>query len=391
MRILHVIPYFTPKRGGDVNVCYMLSKHLVQRGHEVTILTTDFEFDKDYAKTLEDNGVRIILSHCVVNLKLFLVSPDMNKWLKKPLIKNYDIIHLHDFRSYQNKIIHHYALKFKIPYALQAHGDIPINIEKQSLKRLYDFFWGKKILEDVSKVIALTNTEKEQYIEIGVNSKKIVIIPNGIDLTEYTNLPERGKFRRENSIGNDEKIILYVGRLHKSKGIDLLIGAVSDIIQKSNDVKLLLVGPDMGYRSELEKIIKSLNIEDKVLFTGFISNNEKISALIDSDVFVTPSFSGFPITFLEACACKIPIITTNNGDKLDWIHNVGYSVEYNKEHLKNAIIGILNDVELRKKLGANGIALINEKFSWEAIIKELENMYVSMQLNQLTYKDQSSK
>lgn len=375
MKILHVIPYFTPKRGGDVNVCYNLSKQLVKRGHEVTIITTDFELDKGFVKSIEKEGVIVIPFHCIANIRLFLFSPSMKKWLNTNL-RHFDLVHMHDFRSYQNKIVHFYAIKYNIPYILQAHGSVLPFFQKKRLKTFFDQFFGYAILKNTSKVIALTNTEVEQYKKMGVDGNKIEVVPNGIDLSEYNALSERGEFRRKHWIKYDEKIILYVGRLHRSKGIDLLVKAFSEISKELGDVRLVLVGPDDGYKSVLENLIQELKVMDKVLFTGFVTKDEKISAFVDADVFVTPSFSGFPVTFLEACACNTPIITTNNGDELDWIHNkVGYVVEYDKDLLRDSIFKVLSDEELRRKFGLEGKQLIRECFEWSSIIKKIEKVY----------------
>ncbi len=374
MKILQIIPYFTVIRGGDVAVAYNLSGHLVKRGHDVTILTTDFEFDKEYAKTIEKEGVKVIPFHCI-NIVLFLISPSMKKWLKRN-IKNFDIIHLHDFRSYQNYIAHYYAKKHMIPYVLQAHGSLPRIIEKQKLKKLYDRILGYRLLKDASKVIALTKTEAEQYKEMGVDKAKIINVPNGINLLEYGKLPEKGGFRRKYEIKDDEKIVLYIGRLHKTKGIDLLGEAFSEVSKELDNVILVLGGPDDGYRSALEELIKALKVDDKVLFTGFVTPEEKKAVLVDADVFVLPSFLGFPVTFLEACACGTPIITTNNGDTLDWIHGkVGYVVEYDKDQLRDAIYKVLSDEGLRKRFGEEGKKLMVKKFAWDNIVKEVENVY----------------
>ena len=89
-----------------------------------------------------------------------------------------------------------------------------------------------------------------------------------------------------------------------------------------------------------------------------------------------PSFLGFPVTFLEACACGTPIITTNNGDTLDWIHGkVGYVVEYDKDQLRDAIYKVLSDEGLRKRFGEEGKKLMVKKFAWDNIVKEVENVY----------------
>jgi len=376
MNILQVIPYFSPKHGGDVNVCYNLSKSLAKKGHNVTIFTTDFEFDEKYYTSLSD--IQMIPFHCSINFDLFLYSPKMKKQLKND-IKNFEIIHLHGFRTYQNVIVHYYAKKFGIPYVLQAHGDIPIILEKQNLKKLYDTFWGNSILKDASKVLALNKTEAGYYQDMKVDKGKIEIVPNGIDLTEYINLPKKGQFRNKYSINNDEKIVLYVGRLHKSKGLELLIKSFSDVTKKLNDTKLVLIGPDDGYQSVLEKSISLLDIHDKVIFTGFVSTDIKKMALVDADAFVTPRFSGFPVTFLESCACGTPLITTNNGDHLNWINNnVGYVVDYDRYHLKEAILKILNDEELKKRFQDKGQKLISQMFNWTEISETVEDIYYNI-------------
>ena len=96
MNILQVIPYFAFKRGGDVNVCYNLSKQLTSMGHNVTILTTTFEYNKEDTD-LVDNLTMVPIDY-EFNLALFIYAPKMKKWLDKNITK-YDIIHLHELRS----------------------------------------------------------------------------------------------------------------------------------------------------------------------------------------------------------------------------------------------------------------------------------------------------
>ena len=361
--------------GGDVNVCYNLSKQLAKRGHDVIIITTDFEFDKGYAKILEEMGASVIPFHTMVNIKLFLISPNMNKWLKKE-IKDFDVIHVHNFRSYQNVIVYRYAKKYGIPYVLQAHGSLPRIIEKQMLKKIYDWVWGTKMLNAASTLIALTETEAEQYGEMGVYEDKIKIVPNGIDLSEYDNLPEKGEFRKKYLIRDNEKMILYLGRLHKSKGIDLLVKAFASLSKELNNIKLVLVGPDGGYQSALEEQVRALELGDKVIFTGFVKNDEKMMAFVDANVFVTPRFSGFPVTFLEACACGTPILTTNAGDKIDWIQDkIGFTVEYDEVPLQDAMFKVLCDEGLKRRFWEEGRKLVREEFSWDKLIKGVEDIY----------------
>ena len=132
MKILQVISYFAPRWGGDVSVCYNLSRELAELGHEVTIITTDYNYDPDYAQSLEN--VEVIPFRRVANLGLFLYSPGMKRWLRSN-ISNYDLVHLHSFRSYQNNIVCKYAMEFDVPYIVQPHGSLPRIVEKKGLKQ----------------------------------------------------------------------------------------------------------------------------------------------------------------------------------------------------------------------------------------------------------------
>jgi glycosyltransferase involved in cell wall biosynthesis len=383
MKILEVVDFFKPswEAGGIVRVCYEISKRLADKGHEITVYTTDgfksrLEVKKNQPVDVE--GMEVYYFRNVSNFlaKRNFYLPYLLPYVAKKDIQKFDIIHIHTFRSLLAVPIWYYAKKYNIPYILQVHGTVLPISQKQRLKKKFDIFFGYKILRDASKVIALTKTEAEQYKKMGVNENKIEIVPNGVDLSEYDNLPKKGEFRRKYKIGDDEKMILYIGRLHKSKGIDLLVKAFADLSKELGNVRLVLLGPDDGYQLALNGIIKELKIDNKVLFTGFVNNEEKMAAFVDADVFVTPSFTGFPVTFLEACACGTPVITTNKGDELDWIdEKVGYVVEYDKDQLRDAITKVLRDEELRRRFGEEGKRLVMEEFGWDKIIIEVEGIY----------------
>ncbi len=209
---------------------------------------------------------------------------------------------MHGHRNPYNVFISHYARKYNIPYIVQAHGDIPRIIAWRRLKWLYDILFGYRLLRDASKVIALSEVEAEQYRSMGVPEEKIAIIPNGIDLSEYAVLPSKGAYKRKFGIPEEKKIILYLGRIHKTKGIGLLIKAYTHLINDRHckDALLVIAGPDDGFLNEAKALANVLGVYNSIVFTGFISSEDKLKALVDADVFVTPSFYGFPITFLDS-------------------------------------------------------------------------------------------
>ncbi len=374
MKVLQVIPRFNPKHGGGVDVVYNISKFLSRRGHKVTVITTDYEFDEKFANTLREEGVEVIPFNYLFNYCLFIPSPDMKKWVAKH-IRNYDVIHLNGARSYQNNVVCKYAIRYGIPYILQAHGSVLRIVSRKKIKLAYDICWGRKIFRNVSKCIALSESEKEAYKLAGIAESKVEIVPNGVDTSKFKNLPERGNFRRKYNLEN-KKLILYLGRLHESKGIDLLPEMFSKLSSRLNDVCLVFVGPDDGYGKVIKDRVNSLKISDKTLFTGLVSEEEKLMALVDGDVFVTPRFYGFPIAFLEAWACGLPVVTTNSGDYLKWIDGyVGKISDYGSAQLSDAVFEILDDDAKRQEFRNNSISVIRDKLNWPKIVGDVESVY----------------
>lgn len=377
MKILQVTPVFYPAiaYGGIVGVAYEISKRLAKKGHEVTVYTTDANKDSRINKNFnETDGIKIryfknISNSLAWNHRLF-ITLDIISIIKKE-IKNFDVIHLHDFRTFQNIIVHHYAKRYGVPYVLQPHGSIT-DINKPGLEKWFDMLFGRRILKDADRVLALNETEAKKCKE-GAYGGNIEVVPNGINLAEYKNLPRKGEFREKYII--DEKIVLYVGRIGRSKGIDLLAKAFGELLKKLDDVKLVIVGTDDGYLPTLKKLINHLKISDKVLFTGFIPDKDKLSAYVDANIFVTPSFYGFPLTFLEAMTCEVPIITTDKGDFIEGIDNeIGFVVRYDVRELETALFKVLTDDELKYRFKENAKIKSND-YDWNSIVDRIEVVY----------------
>lgn len=373
MKILQVISYFAPRWGGDVSVCYNLSRELAELGHEVTIITTDYNYDPDYAQSLEN--VEVIPFRRVANLGLFLYSPGMKRWLRSN-ISNYDLVHLHSFRSYQNNIVCKYAMEFDVPYIVQPHGSLPRIVEKKGLKQLYDLVWGYKILRDAKAIIALTSFEAEQAVTMGVKENKIHIIANGVDLSQWENVSSEGEFRAQYNIPSTMHVILYLGRLHPIKGVDLLIRAFGIVSMERDDCILVVAGPDDGSLADLEKMTKELNLCGKVIFTGSLYGKDKFAAYCDSDIYVLPSYyDTFPMTILEAWAFKKPVIVTENCGIKDLVQDCGMVTRLNPYDLANALQEYLQHDSLRHYHGLNGYNKLNKSLSLQATVENVENLY----------------
>jgi glycosyltransferase involved in cell wall biosynthesis len=393
MKILQVANLYTYKP--RISSRYELSKGLLGRGHEVTVYTIDGfkqRLNVERNRPIDVDGIR---TYYFRNLSKRLATkipqfPYYAPVIARKEIMDFDIIHMHEL-TMLGFIVQHYAKKYNVPYVLQGHGSLffkmsgralfspkgTISIRKKRLiKRARNALFESPTLHNASKVIALTNKEAELCKKIDVDENNIVIIPNGINLSEFENLPERGNFRRKYLIDDDEKIVLYLGRIHQIKGIDLLVRAFSGLLKKMKNVRLVIAGPDDGFLSTLRRLIGYLKTDDKILLTGPLYEKDKLEAYIDADVYILPSiYETFPNTVLEAWACGTPVIVTDRCGVANIMDNAGFVVAYDKDQLKDAIIKALSDKRLRKRFEIEGKKLVREKFSWDNIVGELESLY----------------
>jgi len=376
MKILQVVPFFSPVHGGSAIAPYQLSKELTKRGHEVAVFTSDYKLSREW---VESSGqVKVYSFKTWSSWSKFYLTPTLIKAAKEGL-EHFDLIHMHNYRTFQNIVIAHYAKKHGVPYVLQAHGSIPRIMAKQRLKWIYDVLFGYRLLRSASKVIALSRVEAEQYKDMSVPEEKIVIIPNGIDLSEYADLPPKGCFREKFGIKEEEKIVLYLGRIHRIKGLDILVEAFAKVIEDLDDVRLVVVGPDDGYLGELKALINALRIEDNVLILGPLYGDDKLEAYVDADVYVLPSrYETFPMGLLEAVACGTPIILTRNCGIAEYFENkAGLLVDPDSDKLYEALFKMLTDHDTRNSFRKKGKTAISE-FEISNVVSKLEELYANL-------------
>ena len=377
MKILHVFPFYSIKGGGGTTwLIDQISTAQSKVGHNVTVLTTNYMFDNDNLNI--KNCYNVIALKSYFNFFGIYFSPELIKFCLNNL-KDYDIIHLHLFRSIQNAILCFYANKFNIPYLIDAHGSLPRHFKIKFLKKyLFDLFLGNHILKRSKAFIAENELSYKEYIDFGIDDDKIAIVRPPFPIKDYKNLPKKGLFKIKYNL-NKKHIILYFGRIHWIKGIDILIESFNLIQKRRNDIHLVIMGEDDGFKAKIQTQIKKLNIKNKVLFTGYLSGKEKLSCIVDSSVVVQTSRyeqgAGAPF---EAVLCHVPIIVSDNsGAGLDVKRlNAGYVVRFNDTtHLSKTIQHVIdnqNEAINKTKAGANRI---KEDLSIEKNILEYEDVY----------------
>lgn len=388
MKILHVAHFFYPclSAGGVVNASYQIAR-MQARDNSVKVISSDackerLKFEES-RYDVDIDGIKVDYFKNISNrfkLATMLDTPIGAIFRIKNQIRDFDVVHVHEHRQTLSIIACYFARRYGIPYVVQAHGSVLPFFQKEGLKNIFDKVFGFKILHGASKVFALTEVEKEQYLKMGVEEDRIEIVPLGINIEEYSDLPEEGIFREKFNISKDDKLIIFIGRVHEIKGLDLLIDAFKELADSEDDVKLAIVGPDDGYMDALNLRIAECDLSDKVIVTGPLYKNEKQEALVDCDLFVMPSkYESFTTSGLEAMACGKPLVLTKNNHIHDWVDgSVGLACDDDKMSLKDAMAEVLFDEELSKKFGMNGRRLIQEKYNWDMINEQILNIYESI-------------
>jgi len=230
---------------------------------------------------------------------------------------------------------------------------------------------GHWILQHVNKIACLNGVEKSYAQDFGATDSQIFDLPNGISLPDPHKDLSTINFRAEFKIPADSKIILFLGRLHQKKGIDLLVEAFNQLQDFS--AHLILAGSDHDYRHKLEDIIHKHGLAHKVHFTGFVDGDRKLALLQACDVMVLASrLEGLPVTVLEAMAARKPVIISQ-ACNLPEVAKVKAGIEIENDRV-DALVQALRDflsmpVAMHLDMGNNGFNLVKDNFSWDQITK----------------------
>ena len=388
MRIALVSPASLPATqfGGILFLSVDIARELSKKGHQISIYTTDLDFANN-AKTFSKNLPRIEKinqfyikrSHVWFAFKLFFINPSMYFQMKND---DFDIIHSIGVRSFQSLIAALIARQKNIPLVISDQGGLTTHRNITTGKFINKLIYRlqspliKFIIDQATKVVVANEYEKNIFLEF-TKEDKISIVKNGINLEDFKKM--KVDFRKKYSIS--EEFILFVGRFHTVKGIDVLIKSINEIrdFLKLKNMKCVIMGVDFGYEYEMFNLIKKYNLENQITVIKKPEREYVIAAYEQSQMLVLPSrWELSPLTPLEGFAFKKPVISTN-------CHGIPHTIQDGQnciltemndfKKIAESIEYLVNNENERKKMGEEGYNQVKNECNSEEMAKRIEEVY----------------
>ena len=383
MKILMLTWEYPPRVvGGIARVVHDLSKTLIKDGHEVTVVTYK-EGDAPYFE--DDKGVKVYrVDNYMINPNNFIdwiMQMNFNMVAKANEIiakeGNFDVIHAHDWLvAYAAKTLKN---SYNIPIVSTIHATESgrnSGIHDETQRYINDTEW--LLTYEATEVIVNSNYMKCELQRLfGLPFEKINVVPNGINLNNFSGVEKDYDFRRQYAMDN-EKIILYVGRLVYEKGIQNLISAMPKILQGYHDTKLVIAGKG-GMFDELKAQSDSMGLGNKVYFTGYLNSKQVQKMYKCADIAVFPStYEPFGIVALEAMLAGIPTVVSDVGGLNEIVeHGVDGMKSYagNPNSIADSILELLYDHKLCSEITKKAKNKVRNEYNWSKIAQDTHFTY----------------
>jgi poly(glycerol-phosphate) alpha-glucosyltransferase len=307
--------------------------------------------------------------------KSLCFSPRLIQLLKN---SNPDLVHLHVLWLYPSVA----ALKSRLPYMTTVHGMLDSWALKNSRlkKKMVALLYEKAALNKASCLQAFTKQEYNDIRNFGLRNP-VCLIPNGVDIPLGIDKIKKKSPVWNNFIGQEKKVLLYLGRIHHKKGLTNLIRAWKKTLARNNtsDWVLAIAGWSQGgYLNELKHLSKDLDLGKSIFFLGPQFNENKELCFAHADAFILPSFSeGLPMAVLEAWSYGLPVLITRQCNLPEGFeYNAAIQIDASVDGIAKGLCQLfsLSEADLHL-MGGNGKHLVSEKFSWSKVADELHKVY----------------
>jgi glycosyltransferase involved in cell wall biosynthesis len=382
VKLLQVTPYFAPAwaYGGPPRVMQDYALGLVGRGHTVDVFTTDVLDEANRARPLREtlDGVRVRRFPNLSNDIAWRTKKYLPRGLLSSLLRSagaYDVLHVTDTRTYVAASAHVSSSVRRTPLVVSAFGSLPRSHGlRGAVKDVYDLGLVRPMLRHSPLLLAQTAHEAALYEQLGGRPESIELLP--LPLPPLEREPTAGAFRARLGLAGGTRLLLFLGRVNRLKGVDLLIEAVEPLL--GPDAVLALVGRDDGHLDELRVRFATLFADGRVRFAGPLYGAERFDAYADADVFcLTPRhWEETSVASLEAAACGTALALTEQADVPGLeAAGGGFVVSNDREAIRDAVERVLADAEA---MGGRARTHVLAHHGRDVVVDQLERYLLAL-------------
>ncbi|NNM27874.1 MAG: glycosyltransferase, partial [Phycisphaerales bacterium] len=376
MKVLHVISSLDHRYGGPAYALSGLAAHQRAEGLDVSVLTGMRAGDDDaLIKGLREAGVPVAVT-----------GPGRGPLGRHPALRrdvaaaigDADLCHIHAVWSQIQHEAARAARDAGVPYIFRPCGTLDPWCMTQSAfrKKLY-LAW--RLRRDLNGAVAIhytTTVERALATPIGLTPEAIVE-PNGVDLAEFATPPPPGTLRRKFPEIGARPIVLFLSRVHKKKGLDVLIPAFARA--ETGDAVLVIAGhDDRGYLATARDLVRDHDLERDVVFTGILRGDDRIGAFTDATLFALTSYQeNFGVAVVEALAAGLPVLISDQINIHEEVSaaGVGVVVPMDIAAVADALETWLADEARRAKAAERARPFVRERYEWGAIARRWVERY----------------
>jgi glycosyltransferase involved in cell wall biosynthesis len=365
LKILQI--YYEPLLSGQTTHVQSLSKGLVLRGHDVTVVLPDIL--RTVSKEYMDSGVKVVT---LPMRKLVWPMKSNIELLNLLRQERYEIVHVHSQEAgIIARCVAWIGRAQKIYYTPQT-----IDIRLTKWQNLYILI-ERMLAQITNRIFSVNHIDAKRLINWGIPKDKVRVVPNGIELSQFRILESREDICRRLGLNPDLPVVMQVGRLNTQKDPIMFLRGAGYVLTGNSDAQLVWIGEGpllMRVKSEIE----SLQLQYKIRLLGRIDQAYRCLAAADV-VTSTSIWEGLSYSILEGMACSKPIVSTAvNGSseavingKTGYLVDTGDAVGWAK-----SVLRLIADPQLAHSMGCAGKRLVEEKYSLSKMISQIEQVYI---------------
>jgi glycosyltransferase involved in cell wall biosynthesis len=377
-QICQIVTCINENTGGTSVAVTSLAEALAQHDLSSNIFTLDYQ---QYGRQVEAKGVKVYSQpagflasklngfHLRASQKLFHLAAT-----------NFDLIHNHGLWMFPNLYARQAAIKNNLPLVISPRGMLePWSLKRSFIRKRLAWLMYEKENLNKARLFHATSIEEVKSIRSLNLRQPIALIPDAVEVPNLNEQPDREIIVKDFPELANKEWLLFLSRLHPKKGLENLLYVWHKIAANFPDWHLVIAGSDLiGYKTKLELLITELELGQRVTFTGMLTGERKASVLKNTDLFVLPTHSeNFGIVVAESLAYGVPVITTKGAPWEDLEHyECGWWIEDNQQALKITLVEAMRmSSSERKIMGLRGRKLVEAKYSWNLIAKEMASAY----------------